>query len=155
MSVVVIGVGNRFRRDDGVGPAVIDRLRALDLPGVRLADSDGEPAGLIELWSGTTTAVVVDAVHTKTPSPGRVHRLAMDSVAGDRSGAASSHGIDLGQAVELARVLGRLPDRLVVLAIEVADTGYGSGLSAAVTAAADRVAADLAEELTGRWTAPR
>ena len=33
--VVVIGVGNEFRRDDGAGPAVLARLRDLAPPGVR------------------------------------------------------------------------------------------------------------------------
>jgi hypothetical protein len=48
--VVVIGVGNPYRRDDGVGPAVIERLRRQGLDGVTLAESDGEAAALIMLW---------------------------------------------------------------------------------------------------------
>src|SRR5437899_1606818 len=47
--VVVIGVGNPYRRDDGVGPAVVDRLRRSAPAGVRLEESDGEPSQLLVL----------------------------------------------------------------------------------------------------------
>ena len=43
--VVVIGVGNEFRHDDGIGPAVVARLRGQAPAAVDLLVSDGEPAG--------------------------------------------------------------------------------------------------------------
>ena len=49
--VVVIGVGNEFRRDDGVGLRVLETLRPLVPDTVRLVASDGEPVRLIEEWS--------------------------------------------------------------------------------------------------------
>ncbi len=111
---VVVGVGNEFRRDDGAGPAVIARLRALQpgdagLSGVTLALSDGEPGRLIDLWEGAGLAVVIDAVRDAPLPPGHTCRLAPDALAGRADGAASSHGIGLGDTVELARALGRLP----------------------------------------------
>jgi len=42
-AVVVIGVGNPYRRDDGIGRAVVTRLHRRHLPGVTLAECDGEP----------------------------------------------------------------------------------------------------------------
>ena len=146
---VIIGVGNPYRRDDGVGPAVVDRLRARDLPGVRLVVSDGEATGLIEAWDGARLAVVVDAVRAAGPAhPGRVHRLCVYRPPAERGRAASSHGMDMGEAVELARLLGRLPDRLVLYAVEAADVGFGTGLSAPVAAAADRLTDRIADEIT-------
>jgi hydrogenase maturation protease len=135
MRTVVIGVGNRYRRDDGVGPVVVDLLRAHGVDGV---ESLGETASLIELWDGADLAILVDAVRGDTP--GRRHRLALPA---SRAAAASSHGLDLGEAIELARVLDRLPARLVLHAVEVADVGLGEGLSPAVAAAAKRLAADI------------
>ena len=73
--VVVIGVGNEFRRDDGAGPAVIGQLRDLVPSGVGLVITDGEPTRLIEAWTGAALAVVVDAVRAQPPHPGRVHRF--------------------------------------------------------------------------------
>jgi hydrogenase maturation protease len=54
--------------------------------------------------------------------------------------------------VELARELGRLPGELVVFAVEVADTDFGTGLSPAVSAAVDLVAREILTRLPG-WAA--
>ena len=59
--IVVIGVGNEFRRDDGAGPAVIGQLRDRVPAGVELVITDGEPTRLIEAWAGAALAVIVDA----------------------------------------------------------------------------------------------
>ena len=76
---MVIGIGNEFRRDDGAGPAVVSALRDLaPPPGVELMITDGEPARLIEAWTGARLAVVVDAVRAQPPRPGRVHRFVVD-----------------------------------------------------------------------------
>jgi hydrogenase maturation protease len=163
---VVIGVGNPYRRDDGVGPAVVEllRQRARSTPalaGVAMAECDGEPGRLLELWEGARLAIVVDAVRTPAPHPGRLHRRSLhepgESGAGaecsrpPRSGrperpAASSHAIDLGEAVALAQVLDRLPAQLLLYAVEVADTSFGLGLSTPVAA----TAALLADEITAQ-----
>jgi hydrogenase maturation protease len=145
--VTVIGVGNEFRRDDAVGLAVVASLRRRELDGVECAESDGEPVGLIELWQDADTAVVVDGVRTAQPRPGRVHRLSADHPSAAPAGASSSHGVDLGEAVALARTLGLMPRRLLLYAIEIADTGFGVGLSPQVASAAHDVADEIAELL--------
>ena len=159
--VVVIGIGNPFRRDDGVGVAVAERLRAQRLPGVRLAVSDGEAASLIELWEGARRVVVVDALRADPATPGRIHRVCLvdceaeatgqstgsDSVDDDPCGHNHAAEMDFGQAVELARVLGRLPRRMVLFAVEAGDVGFGPGLSPAVAAAAGRVAAEIVNQV--------
>jgi hydrogenase maturation protease len=131
-----------YRRDDGLGPYVVERLRERGLPDVVLATSLGETTELLDLWDGADLAIVVDAVRATPAHPGRVHRLTVFDPPGERSRAA--HGLDLAEAVELARVLGRLPVRLVLYAVEVAVVGYGTSLSPEVTAAAARVADEIA-----------
>ena len=147
---VVVGVGNEFRRDDGAGPAVIARLRALQpgdasLSGVTLALSDGEPGSLIDLWEGARLAVVVDAVRDTSMLPGHWHQFAAAALAGMVDVAASSHGIGLGDAVELARVLGRLPARLTILAVAGRDFGFGTGLTADVGTAVGELVEQVRE----------
>lgn len=148
MTAMVIGVGNPFRCDDGAGPAVVDLLRRTGIPGVTLEYSLGATADLIELWSGVPRVIVVDAVRSGPAHTGRIHHLSVPDVHTERIRAASSHGLDLGEAVELARVLHRLPQRLELFAIEVERVGYGQGLSPPVAAAAAQVAARIAEMLT-------
>jgi hydrogenase maturation protease len=131
----VIGVGNEFRRDDGLGPAVVARLRALPLPDdVTLAVSDGEPSRMLDLWEGADLAVVVDAVRTGGDHGGHVYELAVDRLT-EASTVDTSHAVDLGATVQLARALGRMPARLVVFAVDGTDFAFGPGMSAEVAAA--------------------
>jgi hydrogenase maturation protease len=153
--VVVIGVGNEYRRDDGIGPEVLMRLREHLATGpdaaaettVRLVCSDGEPAGMIEAWTGASLAVVVDAVVADPPSPGRLHRFAIGR--DDASGAqtVSSHGLGLRDAIGLAAALGRMPEHLVVHAVEAGDVGHGVGLTPAVSAAAAALTGTVLREV--------
>jgi hydrogenase maturation protease len=144
--IVVIGIGNPFRRDDGVGPAVISLLRDRQLSGVELAESDGELGSLIELWMGASLAVVVDAVRTRPCRPGVIHRIAAHhpALAGARP-ATSSHGVELSEAVRLARALDRMPERLLLFAVEASETGFGRGLSPAMADAAVTIADEIAD----------
>jgi hydrogenase maturation protease len=147
---VIVGVGNEFRRDDGAGPAVIARLRALQpndesLSGVTLALSDGEPGRMIALWEGARLAVVIDAVRDTFLPPGHTCQLTADALAGTAGGAAGSHGIGLGDTVELARTLGCLPARLTVLAVAGRDFSFGFGLTAEVAAAVAELVAQVRE----------
>jgi len=142
-TVVVIGVGNEFRRDDGAGPAVIDQLRGLVPVGVGLVITDGEPTRLIEAWTGAALAVVVDAVRAEPPHPGRVHRFVVDRPGAGVARTASSHGFGFDDAIALAAALDRMPGRLIVHAIEAADLTQGTGLTPAVAEAVGVVAAAI------------
>jgi hydrogenase maturation protease len=145
--VVVIGVGNEFRRDDGAGPAVIGQLRGLALPGVGLVITDGEPTRLIEAWTGAALAVVVDAVRAQPPHPGRVHRFVLDRPGTGAGRTASSHGFGLDEAIALALALDRMPGRLIVHAIEAADLTQGTGLTPAVAEAVGIVATAILDDI--------
>ncbi len=140
--MIVIGVGNEFRRDDGAGPAVIAELAARSLDGVTLAVSDGEPTHLIDLWSGADHAAVIDTVRSEPSEPGRIREFG--SIAEARPGT-SSHALGFGVAVRLGEALGRLPGTLRMYLIDGADFALGSGLcppvERAVAEVADRVAA--------------
>jgi hydrogenase maturation protease len=146
---VLIGIGNPYRRDDGVGPALIEALETAGLPGVRLVTADGEPAALIDAWQDAELAVVVDAVLCEPPRPGLVHRTVwapgeqatgpLAALGGPGRAAASTHGPGVPDAIRLAEVLGAIPGRLVVFAVEAADLGFGPGLSDAVAASLPRL----------------
>lgn len=155
--VIVIGIGNPLRRDDGVGAAVVDAIgradadRAVD-DRCELRVITGETTGLLEAWDGRRLAIVIDATRG-AGHPGTSHciELGPGGLGQRRKSVASTHGVGLAVAVDLARTLGRLPDRLVVVGIEAADLGPGDGLSepvaAAVPVVVDRVVDQLADEL--------
>lgn len=153
-AVVVIGVGNPDRGDDGAGPAVSKQVRdmlatgGLEPPrGVRVLECDGEAVGLIEAWDGAQAAILIDAARSGAP-PGFIHRI--DAIREAMTGAgfrSSTHAFGVAEAVALARALGRLPSRLVVYGIEGRSFEAGADLcaevAAAVRPAAARVVADL------------
>ena len=149
LGVVVIGVGNEFRRDDGAGLAVVTSLRDRVPPGVELVLTDGEPTRLIEAWTGAALAVVVDAVRADPPRPGRVHRFVLDRPLAGATRTASSHGFGLDDAIGLALALDRMPGRLIVHAIEAADLTQGTGLTSQVAAAVGEVASAVLADLRG------
>lgn len=125
---VVIGLGNRYRGDDGVGVVTAAELSRLALPGVRVVTDVAEPMGLIDAWSGARLAVVIDAAVGAPPEPGRVRRCGLSDVLADADGL-SSHSVNLGRTYALGEALGRVPEELVVIAVEVAATGHGAGLT--------------------------
>jgi hydrogenase maturation protease len=143
-SVVVVGVGNPYRHDDGAGPEVARRLLASMPVWVEVVEHDGEPTGLIDAWDDADLAIVVDAVRSHQASPGAIHRVEVDARI-DLHGVpgVSSHGASPGEAVELARALGRLPRRLVLYGIEARTFSPGLGLTpeveASVAVLADRI----------------
>jgi hydrogenase maturation protease len=144
---VVIGVGNEFRRDDGAGPAVVARLRGHLPDDVCLLVSDGEPTRLIEAWAGAPVAVIIDAVRADPAVPGRLHRLILHRADAAMAPPASSHGLGLDCAIGLAQALDRMPGRLILHAVEVADVGQGAGLTPAVAATIDTLAAAVRHDL--------
>ncbi|KAA8964655.1 hydrogenase maturation protease [Mycobacterium sp.] len=152
-TAVVIGIGNSFRRDDGVGTAVADRIARRRLPGVRVVTATGEPAALLEAWTGAARAVVVDALAGGDSTPGRVRRWSGDDLGCVT--ALSSHALGLAQTAALGRALGRMPDELVVFTVDIADTGHGLGLTPAIAAAVpaviDAVLAELARGMGAGW----
>jgi hydrogenase maturation protease len=150
---LVVGVGHPDRGDDAVGLLVAEAVGAArpDLD-VRLLT---DPLALVDLLSGCDLAVVVDAATTGSRT-GTVHVFdATDSpLPGQRSSAtASSHGLSPGDAIELARAMGQLPARLVVVAIEVDAVELGQAPQPLVLAAAGeataRVLALVSAEPTG------
>jgi hydrogenase maturation protease len=146
-TAVLIGIGNSYRRDDGIGPAVVGAIRDIQPAGVSLIASDGEPTALIEAWTGVEHVVLVDAVSGSQAAcgsdavPGRIHRRLLVPPDPARAAswplpaAASSHRLGVADALWLASALDRMPQRLVAFGMEAADTGFGHGLSPTIAMA--------------------
>ena len=99
--VGVIGIGNPYRRDDGVGPAVAAAVAALGRRGVRVVTCAAEPTAILDAWAGATLAVVVDAAAGGTP--GRVLVGTLEDFA--EPVVVSSHDLSVRQTYELAAAL--------------------------------------------------
>jgi hydrogenase maturation protease len=147
---LVIGIGHPDRGDDAVGRIVAGRLRARAPDGVSVREHDGEATTLLD-WLGAADDVVLIDAAVSGAAPGTVRRF--DVVAAPLPPARfglSTHGVGLADAVELARVLGRLPPRCVVYAVEAASFEHGQPLSPALAEAVDEVVERVLRELQGR-----
>jgi hydrogenase maturation protease len=137
--VVLIGVGNPWRGDDGVGRAVVDVAAGRLKPDVEVVEADGEPSRLIDAWTDVDLAVVVDAVRSGA-EPGTIHVWRDNSELAHSAPSTGSHALGVADAIALGGALRRLPRTLVVVGVEVGETSAGHGLAAAVAAKLDDAA---------------
>ena len=144
MNGLVIGVGAPLRGDDAIGCAVVEELRRRAQTGVTAVVAIA-PSRLLDLWTGHSAVVVLDAVRTGRHPAGTVTITSVDAqpLRQPASSSGGTHGFGIADTVELARALGRLPDRLTLVTVEAAAFDQGSPLSPAVAAAVP-VAADAA-----------
>jgi hydrogenase maturation protease len=149
-SSLIVGVGNRHRGDDAAGPEVARRLAAHRPAGIRVVVNEGNLLSLLDDLPSADLVVIVDSAMSGAP-PGTIRRF---DLAGQQLPAepsrASTHAFGLAQALDLARVLGRLPARLVVFGIEGRDFGFGDRLSPEVEAAVDEVIRRVIREIRPR-----
>lgn len=144
MRVLIAGVGNVLRADDGFGVEVARRLEAMPLPcGVRVIETGiGGIALVQELQDGFDALVVIDAVD-RDRAPGTVMMIEPDVVDVGLLDATARHDLlaDMHlatpeRALMLARALGVLPGRVLVVGCQPLDAeALGEGLSAPVQSA--------------------
>ena len=147
-AVLVTGIGNPDRGDDGFAAAVIARLRERLPASVHLLARRGDLLALLNDWNGFDSVILVDAA-APIDEPGQIHRLDLATdplpLGWSRS---STHAFGLGEAVELARNLGRLPRRLVLYLVEGEKFDVGDPLSPAVRDAVNAVAERILTEVS-------
>jgi hydrogenase maturation protease len=150
--LLVAGIGNVFLGDDGFGVAVADRLgRRATAPGVHVEDYGIRGMDLAYALAGYDAAIFVDAA-PRGGVPGTLYVIEADL--GDSGVVPEAHGMDPVKVLALARELGELPRRVLVVACEprTAMTGEEEDvvveLSEPVRAAVDE-AVRLVERLLG------
>ncbi len=150
--MLIAGVGNVLRADDGFGVEVARRLEGVELPdGVRVIETGiGGIALVQELQEGWDALVVVDTVDLDRP-PGNVMLIDPDVVdvhtltwAERHDLLADMHLTTPDRAMMLAKALGVLPPRVLEVGCQPEDAhGVGQSLSAPVLAAVDVAVAEI------------
>ena len=146
---LVVGIGNRYRRDDAAGLVTADRVREVAPTGVDVAELHGEPLSLLDRWEGIDRVIVVDAV-VSGAEPGTIVRFDARAEPPPRPfRGRGTHTFSLAEVIELAAALDRLPRELVAYGVEGSDFAAGTGLSPAVDAAAGEVALRILVDAEG------
>ena len=163
--MLIAGVGNLLRRDDGFGVEVARRLLAHPppIPGVAVTVIETGIGGMHlvqELMSGYDALVVIDAVE-RGAAPGTLFLLEPErvdtaswSAETRRDFFADTHYAEPSHALALAEAVGALPSRVLIVGCQVATVDdLVQGLTPAVARAVEaivprlpRIVADLLDE---------
>lgn len=139
MRRLVLGFGNRFRRDDGAGHEVAAAVGGACATRL-VTDGDIE---VVELLADYDEVHLVDGVRSGK-EPGTIHRLDTAQAA-SIAWVTSSHAIGVPEVLGMAAALETLPAAVHIIGIEVGDTRPGVGLSPPVAQAAATVARELSD----------
>jgi hydrogenase maturation protease len=146
--ILVLGVGNILLRDEGVGVAVTQVLSSPggdDLPeGTIVVDGGTLGLDLLPMIGTAAALVMVDAVNLRRP-PGSVAVIRGDDIHGTLAGHVSPHQVGIGDLVSAARLLGQLPPRVSLVAIQPGAIEIGLELTPEVAAAVP-IAAEVVRE---------
>ena len=120
--LTIIGLGNEMLSDDGLGIRVVRELKnRLDDRSVAFEELSVGGLQLFDYLIGTEECIIVDAIKTGTQPAGTLLRF-VQTPDTEPVKITSSHQIDLGQILGLARFMGApLPKRLTVYGIEADD----------------------------------
>ncbi len=138
-TILVLGVGNPFRHDDGIGPAVIARLQAdQNLSGVDLLDGGTDGLTLMDYMQGYERVLIVDAVNMGV-TPGEIKLFSpQDATLSVTSDALSTHGFGLAEVIALMDKLD-MRVNMQILGIQAKDVSFGEGLSPELETKIDHV----------------
>jgi hydrogenase maturation protease len=147
-SVLVLGLGNPLRGDDGVGPRVIEELSRRDLPeGATALDAGTGGLDLLHVLEGWERAVIIDAADVGR-EPGQFARFTPgEAWLVDSEDATSLHNAGLAEVLALAEAIGQPLPELVIFGVQPEKIGWGEGLSPVVEAVLPDLVNAVLEEI--------
>ena len=146
---VVIGLGNPYMRDDGVGTLVAEELRRRELAGVVVYDCQALDLSLLWQFRDASKVVVVDAVASGGVA-GSISTYAIKPRGGSLLELPSLHSLQLFDLFDLAGQNGTLPCPVTIVGVEPKDCSPGEGLTEEVSAAIPRLVDSVIRELEAR-----
>lgn len=145
--LLVLGLGNVLLGDDGAGVTAVDYLaRNYAVPeGASLHDGGTLGMALLPLLTSAERVILVDAVAANAPV-GSLVRLTGEEVAHASLHRLSPHQVGVADLLDSARLVGNLPDELVLLGVVPGSIELEVGLSPEVQASIPELAELVAGE---------
>lgn len=145
---LIVGVGNEFRSDDAAGLITARMLKKKNLPDADIIEHGGDGASLMDIWVNYESVIIIDATNISS-EPGKVYILdANKSKLPKGIASHSSHLFSIAEAVETARVMGKLPQRLMIYGIEGKNFNIGEDITEVVLKASCSVAEKILNEMS-------
>ncbi len=140
--ILILGIGNPMKQDDGVGPALIEKLKSRKAEKLRaeLIDAGSAP----ENYSGkikqikADTLVIVDAIDFGAEA-GSIRVIGEKEI---KIQSLSTHNVSLKTFVDFLKV--DLPNlNVIIIGIQPKEASFGEGLSPEVEKAVDELCMSL------------
>lgn len=148
--ILIIGIGNEFRSDDGYGLTIAREIREKIDPSVRVIEHSGDGASLMEAWKGFDNVIIIDAV-CFGKKPGTLHIIdANKEHLPPEKIHHSSHIFGLNDAIETARVLKKLPRNIQIIGVEGKSFVTGTSMSAEIKATMNDVVDKIILDISKR-----
>ena len=145
---LVLGLGNPLRGDDGVGSRVVDELTRRQLPEtVQIVDVGTAGLDLLHMMEGAEQVVIVDAADLGRESGQFVRFTPHEAQLVQATNGFSLHKTSLSEVLALADALGRTLPEMVIFGVQIANIGWGEGLSPAVETAIPALVDAVIEEI--------
>jgi hydrogenase maturation protease len=126
--ILILGVGNKLLKDEGVGVHFIETLQKEQLPpGVEVEDGGARGIDLLTLIRGRKLVIIVDSAHMGE-EPGTVRTFESEEIIQKHTKGFSVHGASLADTLKLGEHLGVLPD-IVIVGVEPETIEIDIGLS--------------------------
>lgn len=150
--IVVLGLGNLIRSDDGLGVHAVQLLagdpRVPD--GVEIVLGETQGLNLLPLIEDATHVLALDAVNTGAV-PGTVMRFDLSELE-PLPGNPSVHQLGFADLLEALRWLDKAKKRMVLLGMQPEQTGWGDKLSPPIRGALPQMVDTALQDLQ-QWAA--
>lgn len=129
---VVVGVGNTWRHDDGIGPYIINLLQQQNFNAADLLDGGIDGLALLDKLAEYKHAIIVDAVNMQQPV-GTIKTFFPAEAKLITSDALSTHGFGLAELITLMSELD-IKTKVTIIGIQPANIEFGEGLTEEIQA---------------------
>lgn len=146
--LLVLGLGNYLCGDDSIGFRLADTLAgSYDHPRVDIINGGTIGLGLLYLFEDYSDLIILDGIDVGAV-PGAIYRFRMadlDKIS--REQLVSSHQEGAANLLRYARLLGRLPQRVTIVGIQIKTITREVGLSNELDVELDNILASIEKEI--------
>jgi len=158
MKAGIIGIGNPFRRDDGIGIVLLEKLieKKNNLPqNIEYIDGGTGGMNLLHMLALFDVALIIDAVNFNG-HPGESKLFKSEDVISKKPPMnMSTHESDILKIIHLSKELGEIPDELFIFGIQPKDVSQGDNLSPELQKVVASLTSSLQNEITNIFDGKR
>ncbi|UCF70462.1 MAG: hydrogenase maturation protease [candidate division WOR-3 bacterium] len=119
--ILIYGIGNPYRCDDGVGIRAAEEIsRQIADPGITVKWGSIDGVAILDEITGYDHVIFIDSVKTENGKPGDIYRIKPST--DQTTEPFSSHGINFITALQFGKKFGlKMPSSIQIFAVEIED----------------------------------